>query len=117
MKIAYCLMAYFSVFTGLIFTFSVNLARINARNNTQPLYQKHILPNPDYLLFTKKNNTNMTFLYSLLSKSDVERLYFDKEHDRGKSAQYLSTFILGSSAGQHLLSAPASTSSAGQVFL
>lgn len=39
-KITHCLMVYLSIFTGLIFTFGVNLAHINASNNAQPLCKK-----------------------------------------------------------------------------
>lgn len=63
-------MVYFSIFTGFIFTFSVNLAHTDARNNTEPLCKKHILPNPDYLLWTKI--IPITFLYSLLFMACVE---------------------------------------------
>lgn len=35
-------MVYLSIFTGLIFTFSIYLAHINASNNTQPLCKKHM---------------------------------------------------------------------------
>lgn len=50
MKTPDWLMVYLSVFTGIIFTFSVNLAHINARN--RPLCKED--PNPDYLPRPKK---------------------------------------------------------------
>lgn len=70
MKITYCLIVYFSIFTGFIFTFSVNLAHINARNNTKALCKKHILSNSVYFI-VDKNITYISFLHSILFKPCV----------------------------------------------
>lgn len=57
----------FLFFSGLIFTFSVNLVHINARNNTQPLCKKthtQILS-----IYCGQKNT---FLHSLVSEVYME---------------------------------------------